>query len=105
MPEPSPTRHQRRFDRQISRLESGVPVLGGALRTVTAPGRAVIRLPVAVLFILGGFAGFLPFVGFWMLPLGLLLLAIDLPRLRPFVGALAIRLRAWLRSWLRSWRR
>jgi hypothetical protein len=101
MSEPDRTRHQRRFHRQISRLERGVPVLGGALRAISAPGRAVIRLPVAVLFILGGFVGFLPIVGFWMLPLGLLLLAIDLPRLRPFVATLSVRLRAWLRRWRR----
>jgi len=95
------SRTNRRFDRQISRLEGSVPALGGALRAVIAPGRAVIRLPLAVLFILGGFLGFLPIVGFWMLPIGLLLLAIDLPRLRPFVSAWVIRFRALARRWRR----
>lgn len=94
-------RHNRRFDRQLSRLENRLPSLAGGVRAITAPGRALIRLPLAVLFILGGFVGFLPIVGFWMLPLGLILLAIDLPRLRPGVAALAVRFRVWIRRFRR----
>jgi hypothetical protein len=87
----------RRFSRQISRFERSLPRLGGALRGVIAPGRMWLRLPLAVVFILGGFLGFLPVLGFWMLPLGLILLAVDVPRLRPWVGALMVRGRAWWR--------
>lgn len=37
------------------------------------------RVPAGILLILGGLAGFLPLVGFWMLPLGLAILAVDIP--------------------------
>jgi hypothetical protein len=39
-------------------------------------------MPAGVLLICGGLLGFLPVLGFWMAPLGLLLLAEDVPPLR-----------------------
>lgn len=94
-------RQNRRFARQITMIESRMPRLGGTLGALSLPHRIWLRVPVALLLILGGLVGFLPVVGFWMLPLGVLLLAIDLPRLRPAVGAAFVRARA---SW-RRWRR
>ena len=82
---------------QIARFERALPRAGGVLWSLVAPGRLWLRLPLAVLLILGGFLGFLPILGFWMLPLGLILLAIDVPRLRPAVGGLMVRARAWWR--------
>jgi hypothetical protein len=38
-----------------------------------------------------GFVGFLPVLGFWMLPLGLILIAQDIPPLQPPLA----RLVAW----------
>lgn len=94
------SRTERRFARQIDRLQRGMPRLGSALR----PGSRV-RLPAAVLLILGGLVGFLPVLGFWMLPLGLLLLAIDLPQLRPLAASAVVRMRHWGRTWGRGWAR
>jgi hypothetical protein len=37
----------------------------------------LVRIPTGVLLVLGGLVGFLPLVGFWMVPLGLAVLAID----------------------------
>ncbi|CAA6604702.1 conserved hypothetical protein [Rhodospirillaceae bacterium LM-1] len=34
--------------------------------------------------VLGGILGFLPVVGFWMLPVGVAVLSVDLPRMRRF---------------------
>ena len=93
------SRSNRRFARQIDRIESRFPRLGRLLGTLTAPGRLWLRLPTALLLIAGGFLGFLPILGFWMLPLGLILLAVDLPLLRPGVGALIVRGRAARRRW------
>jgi hypothetical protein len=94
-------RSHRRFARQIARLQRAVPVLGRTL----SPGSR-LRLPIAVVLILGGLVGFLPVVGFWMLPLGLLLLAIDMPFLRPAAASATVRLRHWSRVWSRRlWRR
>ncbi len=38
-----------------------------------------IRKTAGVLLIIGGILGFLPIIGYWMLPLGLALLAVDWP--------------------------
>lgn len=45
----------------------------------TEPKWRLFRIPAGILLVLGGLAGFLPLVGFWMLPLGLALLAVDIP--------------------------
>ena len=42
----------------------------------------IVRSFVGTLFVIGGIFGFLPILGFWMLPLGLALIALDLPPLR-----------------------
>ena len=44
---------------------------------VNLPGSRILRISLGVLLILGGFLGFLPLLGFWMVPLGLLVLSID----------------------------
>jgi hypothetical protein len=41
-----------------------------------------LRLGIGILLMLGGVLGFLPILGFWMFPLGLLVLSYDLPRIR-----------------------
>ncbi len=86
-------RHERRFAREIARLKRALPWA----RCFFEAG-SLVRIPLALLFIFGGVLWFLPFVGLWMLPIGLLLLAFDLPALRPLVAATAIRLRYYLRT-------
>src|SRR5512134_257502 len=55
-----------------------------------------VRIPAAFLFIFGGFLGFLPVLGFWMLPIGVVLLALDIPMLkRPTSRALNWAERRW----------
>lgn len=56
------------------------------IRTLRRPRARWVRLPVAALLIPGGFFSFLPVLGFWMLPLGLLLLAVDIPPLKHLVN-------------------
>lgn len=41
-----------------------------------------IRTVVGVLFMIGGIFGFLPILGFWMLPLGAAFVALDIPPAR-----------------------
>lgn len=53
------------------------------LDMVRAPHAVWVRVPLAIVLMAGGFVGFLPILGFWMLPLGLALLAVDLPFMRP----------------------
>lgn len=44
------------------------------------------RIPVGVLFIIGGFLAILPVFGFWMLPVGLILIGEDIPLVRRVVA-------------------
>ncbi|MBO4226766.1 hypothetical protein [Bradyrhizobium neotropicale] len=46
------------------------------------PSSRYARMPLAVLLMLGGIFSFLPVLGLWMLPLGLLLFAQDVPVLQ-----------------------
>ena len=55
-----------------------------------APG---IRSLIGVAFMVGGVFGFLPILGFWMLPLGVAFIALDLPFLRHKIDAWMIKLR------------
>lgn len=42
------------------------------------------------LLVIGGFLGFLPILGFWMIPLGLLILSIDIALVRRHRRKLAV---------------
>jgi hypothetical protein len=48
--------------------------------------------------VVGGALGFLPVVGFWMLPLGLLVLAQDVPRVRRWRRNFVVRWERWRRK-------
>ncbi|WP_343234596.1 hypothetical protein [Microvirga splendida] len=60
------------------------------LRSLRHPEARWIRMPVGFLFVLGGIFSILPFFGIWMLPLGLLLMAYDIPVLQKPVGHFTI---------------
>ena len=51
-------------------------------RRLPLPRSRLLRIAIGILLVLGGFLGFLPILGFWMVPLGLLILSIDVPRVR-----------------------
>ena len=46
------------------------------------PKSKPVRLGLGILLVAGGLLGFLPVLGFWMIPLGLLVLSVDLPAVR-----------------------
>ena len=46
------------------------------------PRSRLLRVLIGVAFVVFGILGFLPILGFWMVPLGLLILSIDIPRVR-----------------------
>jgi hypothetical protein len=52
-------------------------------RWLRQPDSRLVRIPVALLLIVGGVFSFLPVLGLWMLPLGLALIAVDVPAMRP----------------------
>ena len=61
------------------------------------PSSRYARIPLAFLLIAGGVFSFLPVLGLWMLPLGLLLFAQDVPVLQKPMA----RLLGWVeRKWI-----
>lgn len=71
------------FDEEMERFRRRVP--GWArhvLKSASRPGALWVRVPLAIVLMIGGLLGFLPLLGFWMFPLGLALIAFDLPFLR-----------------------
>lgn len=64
-------------------------------RHVPVPGSRVVRLSLGTSLIFAGLFGFLPVLGFWMLPLGLLVLSIDLPPVRRWRRRLEVRWGRW----------
>lgn len=88
-----------RYRTYIRRLTSRLPGwLRRSLNWLLEPGRHWVRVPVGVLFVVLGCFGFLPVLGFWMVPIGVLVLAEDIPWLR----RPTIRLIGMIRRW---WRR
>ena len=53
----------------------------------------VLRSVVGVLLMCGGVLGFLPVLGFWMFPLGLAFIALDLPFTQPRIHDWLVTLR------------
>jgi hypothetical protein len=52
------------------------------IKWLRQPSSRWARIPAGVLFIIGGIFAILPVLGLWMLPVGLVLLAEDIPALR-----------------------
>lgn len=96
---------ERRFQRQFEVLSRLFPALRKPLAMLRQKGWWLVRMPVALLFVFGGLFSFLPVLGVWMLPFGLLLLAVDLPHLRGPISVLMIRARRRIKRWLVWWRR
>jgi hypothetical protein len=100
--DPSMGKEERRLRRQITALASSLPWLERGIHRLLDNRMRLVRLPLGIRLIAAGLLGFLPVLGFWMLPLGLLLLALDLPALRPPVSAATIRTRRRVRTWWRG---
>lgn len=97
-------RHLDRFNRQIQALGDRMPLLRPVLSGLQGRPLALVRLPLALFLIAGSLLAILPVFGIWMLTLGLVLLAIDLPLLRPVVSSALIRSRRRLSIWQRNWK-
>ena len=83
---------ERLLHRRLDRLETHLPARFAAwVDRLRKPGAVWVRIPLGILLVLGGIFSFLPVLGLWMLPIGLVFLAIDLPFLR--------RPTAWMLVW------
>ena len=71
-------------------------------RRFRVPESRAARVTLGVALLVGGLLGFLPILGFWMIPLGLYVLSHDFPRVLRFRR----RATVWLgRHWQRHERR
>lgn len=101
---------KQKLDRALNIFEDQVPDrMSRAIRWLRNPRARLVRLPVGVLCVVASFFWFLPVVGIEFLPLGLMLIGIDVPFLqRPVANAALWLERRWLRlksRWLQRARR
>jgi hypothetical protein len=89
----------RILDRRLDRVQRALPpALADWVGHLRRPSASWVRVPLGILLVLGGALSFLPFLGVWMLPLGLALLSLDFVLLRrPTARMLVSGERLWLR--------
>ena len=84
-----PLQSDQRLDLLIDRLPGSCRPI---VRRLRQPSAFWMRVPAGVLLVCAGALSFLPVLGLWMMPLGLALLADDVPPLR--------RLRSRILDWI-----
>jgi hypothetical protein len=67
-------------------------------RTFRLPRSVLLRVPIGILLVLGGFLGFLPVLGFWMVPVGVAVLSVDIPVVRRFRRNATVKIGIWLKK-------
>jgi len=80
------------IERKLHRLPRW---LGSPISRVHRDSPVWLRMTIRVLLILGGLLWFLPVLGIWMLPLGLLLLAGSFPAWKRWAVGAAMRIEQW----------
>lgn len=94
--------HHRRLDRRVDRIQGRLPdPMARALGRMRTPSATWFRVPAGILLVLGGIFSFLPVLGVWMLPLGLVLLAYDIPPLKAPIGRVLVQGERRWREWKR----
>jgi hypothetical protein len=90
--------HKLELDRHFAWFEAKLPPrFARFVGWLRKPSSRLVRIPLAILLVVGGFFSFLPVLGLWMLPLGLLLFAQDLPFLqKPLAQMLGWIERKWI---------
>ena len=59
------------------------------------PGNRPARIGIGVGLVFLGLLGFLPILGFWMIPAGFVVLANDIPAVRRFNRRVAVAVKGW----------
>ena len=90
----------------FDRLEADSPErVQRAIRWLRDPTHRRVRVPIGIALIVMGFFGFLPIIGFEFIPLGLLVIAQDVPVLREPVGKFVLWLEEKWQQLRRKWQR
>ena len=84
-----------RFSGQEILMTKSVRFFG---RRIRLPSNIFLRISFGVLCLIGGLLWFLPVLGVWMLPLGLLILSVDLPPVRRFRRRVDVKLGQFIRK-------
>ena len=86
------------LDRHFAWIADKLPARAAAfVHWLRKPSSRYLRLPLSFALIVGGIFSFLPILGIWMLPLGLLLIAQDVPLMQPpLANALDWAERKWM---------
>ncbi len=67
---------------------------------IGVPRNPLLRVLLGTGMVVGGLLGFLPILGYWMVPVGLAILAIDFPPVRRLHRRMTVRFGNWLhRRW------
>jgi hypothetical protein len=90
--------HKAELDRHLAWFETRLsPRAAKFIGWLRQPSSRLVRIPVAILLIVGGIFSILPVLGLWMLPLGLVLFAQDVPMLQKPIA----RMLGWIkRKWI-----
>jgi hypothetical protein len=84
------------LDHELDRLQARLPDrISRLVGTVRSPAAKPYRIPAGIVLTVGGVVGFLPIVGFWMVPLGLAVIAQDVPVMRPPLARLLAKVNGW----------
>ena len=99
--------HQQQLERHMAWFEGKLPPRAARLMGwLRQPSSRYARIPLALLLIVGGVFSFLPVLGLWMLPFGLVLFAQDVPVLqKPTARTLGWIERKWIERQRRKNRR
>ena len=90
--------HKAEIDRHFAWFQDKLsPRMAGFVGWLRKPSSILVRIPLALVLVLGGIFSFLPVLGLWMLPLGLVLIAQDVPFLqKPMAQMLGWIERKWI---------
>jgi hypothetical protein len=103
---PATQLEQKKFERMLNRIEAKLPDrLAQWVYWLVSPSAKLLRVPLGLLLIAGGVFSFLPVLGIEMLPLGILLVAVDVPSVRHWVVRFGPKLEARWRLLRSRWRK
>ncbi|MCC6736092.1 MAG: hypothetical protein IT534_08175 [Bauldia sp.] len=75
-----------------------MPRLRVGKKSIPLPENRVVRTAMGAGLVAGGAVGFLPLVGFWMVPVGLMVLSTDSPTIRRFNRRATVSVVRWWRG-------
>lgn len=90
--------YRAEIDRHFAWFQTRLPPRFSAIvGWLRQPSSRLVRIPMALLLVVGGVFSILPILGLWMLPLGLVLIAQDVPFLqKPLALSLGWLERKWI---------